>query len=353
MKCDDLININSKYGRKKEKEKRKGGKRNNKIANMILAGGVLFAIGFFAGQQDFFNQEKKNFISIDEAKTKVESFVSENLVQPGTEIKITEAKEEKGLYKIVVSIMEQEIESYISKDGKEFFPQAMNIDEIEQQAAEAEGKEQAAQAEVPKNQKPVIETFIMSYCPYGTQIQKGLLPVVDLLKDKIDFNFKFVDYAMHDKKEIDENLVQYCANKINPGKYYEYLDCFLISSDSDKCLSQVGLSKNQIDTCVKNADSEYGITKAYENKEGWNGNYPPFDLQKEDNEKYGVKGSPTLVVNGVEASSARDPQSLLATICNAFEEAPVECNQQLSSETPSPGFGEGTAVSGATAECGE
>ena len=340
-------------GEKEKKKEGKGIKNKNKIANIILAAGILFAIGFFAGQQDFFNQEKRSYISLEEAKEKTESFISENLVQPGTEVKILEAKEERGLYKIVVSVMGQEIESYITKDGEDFFPQVMNIAEIEEQFSGANGEQAAASQEVPKSNKPVIETFVMSYCPYGTQIQKGLLPVIDLLKNKIDFSFKFVDYAMHEKKEIDENLVQYCANESNPDKYYDYLGCFLISGDSDSCLAEAGFSKTQIDSCVEKTDSEYGVTAAYEDKNSWDGSFPPFMVQEEDNQKYGVQGSPTLVINGVTVQSSRDPQSLLATVCDAFEEAPVECNQALSSETPSPGFGEGTAVSGTSAECGE
>jgi len=49
----------------------------------------------------------------------------------------------------------------------------------------------------------------MSYCPYGTQIEKGILPVINALGNKIKFSLKFVDYAMHGKKEIDENSRQY------------------------------------------------------------------------------------------------------------------------------------------------
>jgi hypothetical protein len=67
----------------------------------------------------------------------------------------------------------------------------------------------------------------MSYCPFGTQAEKGILPVVNLLKDKIDFKVKFVNYAMHGKKEIDENNLQYCIQKEEPNKYNSYLTCFL------------------------------------------------------------------------------------------------------------------------------
>lgn len=338
---------------KKNEVKNKKGLDKNKLANLILAAGLLFAIGFFAGQQDFFNKEKRSYITLEEAKSKTKTFIEENLVQPGTEIKIKEATEEKGLYKIVISLEEQEIESYITKDGKQFFPQVLDIAEIEEQTEAMVEGEQAAQKEIPKQEKPVVEAFIMSYCPYGTQIQKGLLPVVDLLKDKIDFDFKFVDYAMHEKEEIDENLVQYCMNQINQSKYYQYLGCFLVDGNSESCLASSGFNKNQIDQCVNTTDNEYQITAKYNDKENWGGQYPPFNVQKEDNQKYSVKGSPTLIINGTEALSSRDAQSLLTTICDGFEEAPAECQQELSSAAPAPGFGEGTTTSGAAADCAE
>jgi hypothetical protein len=51
-----------------------------------------------------------------------------------------------------------------------------------------------------KREKPDVDVFVMSYCPFGTQIEKGLLPVWDLLGDKINLNIRFVDYAMHGKR---------------------------------------------------------------------------------------------------------------------------------------------------------
>ena len=37
----------------------------------------------------------------------------------------------------------------------------------------------------PKKEKPEVELFVMSHCPFGTQIEKGMLPVARLLGDKI------------------------------------------------------------------------------------------------------------------------------------------------------------------------
>ncbi len=59
----------------------------------------------------------------------------------------------------------------------------------------------------------------MAYCPYGTQEEKGILPVVNTLNNKIDFKVKFCDYAMHGKQEIDEQLNQYCIETEQADKF--------------------------------------------------------------------------------------------------------------------------------------
>ncbi|MEK7067510.1 MAG: hypothetical protein AAB956_00760, partial [Patescibacteria group bacterium] len=73
-----------------------------------------------------------------------------------------------------------------------------------------------------------------------------------------------------------------------------------------------------------------------------------FDIYQADNAKYGIQGSPSLVINGVSVQAARDPQSLLTLICSGFNNPPSECQQELSASAPSPGFGEGTGSASAS-----
>lgn len=320
------------------------------VANFIMVAAIFFGGGFFLDQYlkgDLFKQN----LSPQQAEVKAKDFIEGNLVQKGTDVKVKGVSEENNLYRITVDIQGQEINSYITKDGENFFPQVMNIKEIEEQAqAQAEAQEQQNKP-VPKSDKPKVESFIMSYCPYGIQVQKGLLPVIETLGDKIDFSFKYVDYAMHEKKEIDENLRQYCLSQQNEDAYYNYLDCFLKDGKSENCLTEAGVDATSLNSCIEETDQEYKITEKFENKDNWESQFPPFDIHKEENEKYGVQGSPTLVINEQQTTSGRDPQSLLDKICSAFNEKPEECQTELSSEEPTPGFGEGT-VSGESASAG-
>ena len=193
----------------------------------------------------------------------------------------------------------------------------------------------------------------MSYCPYGTQMEKGILPAVTALGKKVNFEIKFNDYAMHGEKELKENLVQYCIQKEQASKFNEYLTCFLKSSDSAACLASAKINTSKNDSCVAKTDKEFNVTDDFKNNTNYKGPYPGFDISKDDNAKYNVGGSPTLIINGTEVSAARDSASLLKTICSAFKEAPEECNTVLSSASPAAGFGEGTTSGSTAAGCGQ
>jgi len=202
-----------------------------------------------------------------------------------------------------------------------------------------------------KKDKPEVELFVMSQCPYGTQIEKGILPAVAALGSKISFAVKFCDYAMHGETEIKEELQQYCIETEQNAKYLDYLNCFLKEGKSDECATSVGIDKAKLTTCIAATDKTYSVTKNFADKTTWKGNYPPFNVFKTAVDRYGVQGSPTLVINGVIAESARDSASLLGAICTGFKVKPAECNATLSSAAPTPGFGFGAAAA-STASAG-
>jgi hypothetical protein len=188
----------------------------------------------------------------------------------------------------------------------------------------------------------------MSYCPYGTQIEKGIIPAVEALGSKIDYTLKFVDYSMHGDKELKENMVQYCIETEQSAKFDTYLKCFLEASDSAGCLTKAGVNTSKVDTCVAATDKKYSVMAKTEMK----GSYPAFNVYKDDNAKYNVGGSPTLIINGVESQSNRDSASLLKTICSAFKTAPKECDTKLSSTAPAAGFGTGADTTGGSGTAG-
>lgn len=269
---------------------------------------------------------------------------------------------ESGQYKINVSIDNQELDVYASLDGVLLsvpsfgtinMPEVIQMmEEAQAQQAQAAEQQQTAQQQLEKTDKPKVELFVMAYCPYGTQFEKGILPVLETLGDKIDFQLKFVNYSMHGTKESAEELNQYCINQKDPEKLIPYLSCFLekdTNRQSIDCMNKLGINTKEIQDCVLQADKDYNIITNYKTTSQ---GYLLFPIYDADNKLYNVEGSPTFVVNGTTfENQQRDPQSILETICSAFSEPPSECDTNLSTVTPAPGFGyttSGNSGSGGT-----
>lgn len=315
-----------------------------KIATVVLA--VLLVIFVYRGGW----MTGASVLSEDDASDKAITYINENLLPATMTAEFKSITEENGLYKLIVDIGGEEVPLYVTKDGNlifvQYFDTTKNLADIEEQA-------ETTPAEVVKSDKPVVEAFVMSHCPYGTQIEKGLLPVAKALGDDIDFSIKFVNYAMHGEKEVKEQLNQYCIEEEQNDKFFNYLECFLEEGKGEECLAETKIDSAKLNICLDAAEKEFNTLALLADKTTWQGGYyPQFPIYDELNKKYGVQGSPTLVINGVQVSSARDPASLLKTICSTFNNAPDACSEQLSAESPSAGFGMGTATSGTTAGCG-
>jgi len=194
---------------------------------------------------------------------------------------------------------------------------------------------------VPKTDKPAMEVFVMSYCPYGLQMEKSAITVKKLFGDKADIKIMFVNYIMHGKQEIDENTRDYCIQKEQPDKFWAYLECFVSNGQSDSCLTQAGVDKQKMDSCVATADQQFSISYYFGNTSTWaGGRYPPYLVNNDENVLYGVQGSPSVVINGEQADIwPRSPENVKNYLCCAFNNPPAECQQNLSDTNPSTGFG--------------
>lgn len=315
---------------------------------IIIAIVVLVVIAAIAGGAFAFKSYwKKVDIGKDAVKSKMELFIKNNATE-GAKVDIKEVTKEGDLYKIMVSANGQEVPLYMTRDGKKLIQQPMDLDE--QLNSKNENVKETAKTEAEqKTDIPTVDLFVMSYCPYGLQMERGIIPVVETLKDKIKFNLKFVDYTLHGQKEVDENLNQYCISKVQPEKLAAYLKCFWKKSTGTAavCMKSVGINAIQIKSCLD------------ETKKQFNPAEKSMGVNKDETEKFGVQGSPTLVINGTTISSGRDSASILKAICSGFTTQPKECATKLSDVSPVAGFDDqasaaakaAPAVQGA--ECGQ
>lgn len=323
-------------------------KKTYALATLILGIAVLALIALII----FNGGCLTGCVSKSQMKSLATDFFQENFGVNSTITENMTVKQVSGVYEITLL---GEYPFYFTKDGQ-FIISGLIPTKPEEATANNNTDTNNPTSQIPKTDKPIIELFVMSHCPYGTQAEKGLIPVLDLLGDKVDFKLRFVYYAMHPSAgEMEEQTRQYCIQKEQPDKLITYLKCFLKAGDSNTCLTEAKIDKTQMNTCVSATDKEFKITENKNDKSKWlSGNYPLFNIDKELNTLYGVRGSPTLIINGAEAQSGRDPASYLKTVCGAFTEgkAPEECKESLPNTSYSAGFGYTTTTSTTTAECG-
>ena len=335
------------------KKKKHNTKKNNwKIASFAMGLLLIISLGF--------NTAGLSSISGDAVAEDAVEFINTQLLQGRATATLEDVSSEKGLVKATINVQGQETPVYVTNDGELMFLQAVPLGDVDAADAPQQAPTQQPTAEVPKSDKPVVELFVMSHCPFGTQIEKGILPVVKELGDSIDFNLKFVYYAMHGEPEVREQVNQHCIQKDQEELFLDYMYCFLGSGSGSEaeavdCRAEVGVDETALATCVEAANTEFNIDANLEDTSSWlSGRFPLFDVDKADNEKYGVGGSPTLVINGETIPSARDSVSLLTTICSGFNEQPEACSTEFEAGNPTSGFGWGTSgqANAGTAGCG-
>ncbi len=183
--------------------------------------------------------------------------------------------------------------------------------------------------------RPQIDFFVMSYCPYGNQAEEAIKPAFDKLKDRADFNPRWVFYSnyggggptycvdqdskycsMHGIQEANQDIREDCVKQTyDTGKFFD----FALAMNS-KCSAQ------NADTCWKGvADSlDIDTTKVQS----------CFDQNKvligkrdlELGNKLGVQGSPSVFIDGEEYGGPRTAEGYLSALCAAFDEKPAECD---------------------------
>ena len=299
---------------------------------ILLAGGCTIPLAKL-------DKKAKKILAPEEAKAAAEKFINENLLPANTKAIINNVVLENDLYAINLNVSGQDYTSYITKDGQKFFQSGIDMAKFaEENAVKPANTSQtppppAPNTNIVKTDKPKVELFVMTHCPYGLQAEKGIIPAFEALGDKIDAKVRFVHYFMHGDKEEQETYNQVCIREEQGAKYNNYLKCFAISGDSATCQTQAGIDEPKLSQCVANQAKDY------------------YKDDQNLSNGYGVQGSPTLVINGAQSQAGRDSASYLAGICSAFNNAPAECSINLSSVSPAPGFGAGASGGGAAAGC--
>jgi len=276
-------------------------------------------------------------LTADQAGQKAVDYINNNLIQDATTASLDSVEEfSDDIYRVITIYQGTSINVYITKDGNWLFIS----DPFDTTASiTTTTTTQQPSDEMLKSDRPEAHAFVMSYCPYGLQFLKAYVPVIELLGEKADVEVNFVNYAMHGETEVYENLKMYCIQKYQNDKFTDYLRCFVEAGDYEGCIDTVGIDTDALQTCMDDTDEYYQITEILNDQSSWGSSYPPFLIDNDLNIQYGVRGSPTFVLNGQILSVDRSPEAVKDAICSAFNTPPEECETELSSDTAAPSFG--------------
>lgn len=310
----------------------------------IIIAGLLIAQGLYT----LSNNKVPNRISKDEVSQKVIDFLNEIALSGQVTASLIEVTEDSGVYKVSVSVEEQQHDLYASKDGKFLFGQPTDMDEARKAQAESQDSDQAGQPEnINKSDRPEIDLYVMSFCPYGNQSEQAMIPAAKLLKDEADIELHYVIYSnygdggpnycldeeakycsMHGIQELNQDIRELCVQKYQPERLWDFVD--VVNQNCDY---------QNVDSCWEDLAKQIGINiqtvKNCQDNEA-------LDLLAEEvalNEKYEITGSPQLIINGQEYQITRTPESYKQAICAAFNSSPEECSQVLSEEGSSASGG--------------
>ena len=191
--------------------------------------------------------------------------------------------------------------------------------------------------------KPQIDFFVMSYCPYGNQAEELIEEVYNELGDSAEFNPHYVIYSnyggaancidseqkycsMHGIQELNQDIREMCVNKyFGIGKWFEFavaMNSKCDAQNADSCWENVakgiGLDTQKISDCEKNEALEL------------------LAKEKELNDLLGVQGSPQIFIEGQEYGGARDANSILGVMCGAFDSTkPEGCSSVIAESSAS------------------
>lgn len=168
--------------------------------------------------------------------------------------------------------------------------------------------------------KPEVELFVMSYCPFGVEAEKELLPWLDKkFGDRINFTLQFIASiegsedsdnsetlkfrSLHGQLEVVENIRQVVIAEYYPQKLTDYVLCRAdhLKESWQICAQKVGLDIGKINHIVESNEGKRLFAENIKRSKALN-----------------ISSSPTVVVDGVVVDRELVHKSTRKGVCTAF-----------------------------------
>ncbi len=172
------------------------------------------------------------------------------------------------------------------------------------------------------DEKVAVDFYVMSQCPYGTQVEDAISPVLKTLGSNVDFSINYIAkdngdgtfQSLHGQNEVLGNIVQLCAMKYNPTNYMDMIDCQnknaqAIPGNWEKCAKDNSLDVIKIKACYEGSEGQELLSESIKKSDAVN-----------------AQGSPTIYIAGKAYSGGRKDSDFLKAICQSFTgEQPEAC----------------------------
>lgn len=190
-------------------------------------------------------------------------------------------------------------------------------------AGEAAGKDSTTRNTIKKPSSPgnngetvKLDFYVMSQCPYGTQVLDAIAPVLEEVGDSVDFTVDYIAKktgsgfdSLHGQTEVDGNIIQLCAMK-HESEDYAYMDMIVcmdetyrnIPNNWEACADEAGLDVDTLRECY---EGDEGVQLLEES------------IKRAD--EVGASGSPTIYLNGESYVGGRGSRDFLRAICNSLK----------------------------------
>jgi len=171
-------------------------------------------------------------------------------------------------------------------------------------------------------ERPKLEFFVMSQCPYGVQVVNAIAPVAEKMGDNLDFHLNFIGNmqgdtpsSMHGENEVKGDIVQLCAAEIAPDKYLKMITCqnknpSQVHTNWEGCAGEVGIDASKLRACLEGERGKQLLAASFD-----------------EATKRQANGSPTIFVNGKPYQGGRRSVDFARAVCGEFTgEKPSACD---------------------------
>lgn len=274
-----------------------------KSSNWKYISGVLLILLVVAIYTNGFNFTGATTVStssmtVIDAEDKVLDYVNNNLLQPPFTATVVSSEELDNLFQVTLDVAGQEVNSYVTKDGRFFFPQGFDLDaSLELETPETELIEVSVDDDPMKGDPDAPVTMIEFsefQCPFCKRyIDDAYQEIIKEYVDtgKVKYIFRDFPLSFHDQAK-PAAMASECAHE--QDNYWEFHDLLFENQGSlslenyKKWAVELGLDTEQFNTCL---DTEKYLE----------------EVEKDftDGQKYGVSGTPAFFINGRLISGAQ------------------------------------------------